>query len=348
MADPRLLVVLGAVAGAAYLQADLGEWNAERRRNDFRYTPDRKVARTLCFGHRSTTADALWLRALPDFAREFDDKALKERWLNGVFDVVTDLDPTFYTAYHYGATYLSLINRKADSAIALLERGVATFEELEAQDRRQYAAATRLRIDLAMAYWMYKRDREKTVHHLEVAVRRPDCDFLTRNMLVGLKLEDRDDLVALTYSALLLDHQNPQVREKAEEDYEFTKLRIARRELQAFRERAGREPSSIDELREACELDPDLATLVFEHAVLADDGALTSSRHDELRLRSTVRSMEWAAEIYHRENGEWPPVSWFFDGTRNKLIVLTRRDVPRGKRFAIDAAGRVTVVDAAE
>lgn len=345
MADPRLLVVLGALAGAAWVQGDLGTANAERRRNDFRYTPDREVARVLSFGHRSTMADALWLRALPDFAREFDDKPLKERWLNGVFDVVTDLDPTFYTAYHYGSTYLSLINQQADSAIALLERGVATFEELEAADGRQYPAGTRVRIDLAMAFWMYKRNRVETIRHLEIAVARPDCDFLTRNMLVGLKLQDRDDLLALSYSAALLDHQNPDVREKAAEDFEFTKLRIARRTQREFEEAEGRKPTSIEELRAAAELEPELAEMVFEHIEMDPDGSLRSRKHDELRLRSTIRAMEWAAEIYHRENGAWPPITWFFDGTENKLIVLKPSDVPAGQRFVIDAEGRVTLVD---
>jgi hypothetical protein len=341
--DARLLVVVGAVGVAAWLQGDLGQANAERRRNDFRYTPDRDVARVLSFGHGSTVADSLWLRALPDFAREFEDKPLKERWLNGVFDVVTDLDPTFYTAYHYGATYLSLINREADSAVALLERGVATFDELEQRDGRQYYAATRLRIDLAMAYWMYKRDRAATIRHLEIAVERPDCDFLTRNMLVGLKLQDRDDVLALSYSAQLLDHQNPQVREKAAEDFEYTKLRIARRTQREFEEQHGRKTESVDELRTAADLDPELAQMVFEHVVLDDDGTLRSPEYDRLKLASTIRSLEMAAEIYRRDLGKWPTIDWFLEP--GNPYAISRREIPRGKQFAIDDQGRVSVVD---
>ena len=90
MADPRLLVVLGAIAGAAWLQGDLGEANAERRQNDFRYTPDRDVARVLSMGHRSTMADSLWLRALPDFARQFDDKG---RIMSRISELCTKFAP---------------------------------------------------------------------------------------------------------------------------------------------------------------------------------------------------------------------------------------------------------------
>ncbi len=337
--------MVGAVAAAAVLQGGLGEANAARRRNDFRYTPDREVARVLSFGHRSSLADALWLRALPDFAREFDDRALKERWLNGVFDVVTDLDPTFYTAYSYGSTYLALINKQADSAIALLERGIARYQAMEAEDGRRYAAGTRLRIDLAMAYWMHKRDRAATIRHLEIAVERPDCDFLTRNMLVGLKLEDRDDLIALSYSAQLLDHQNPQVRAKAAEDLEYTKLRIARRVQREFAAEQGRDAASLDELRAGCGLEPELAAMVFETVEMSADGKLTSWRHDELRVQSTMRSMEVAAQIYRRDNGRWPTIDWFFEGAGNSLLVLRRLDIPQGKRFVIDDEGRVSVVE---
>ena len=349
MADPRLLIVLGAIAGAAWIQGDLGDANAVRRQNDFRYTPDGDVARVLSLGHRSTIADALWLRALPDFAREFDDKPLKERWLNGVFDVVTDLDPTFYTAYQYGSTYLSLINRQADSAIALLEQGVATYEQLEELDGRLYPAGTRLRIDLAMAYWMYKPDERATaIHHLEIAVARPDCDHLTRNMLVGLKLKNGEDLLALSYSAQLLDHQNPQIRESAERELELTKLRIARRTQREFREAEGRDPTSIEELQEHAGLEPELAQMVFQSVRMEPDGTLRSDRYEELRQQSTIRSMEWAADIYFRDAGEWPPIEWFFDATRNALLVLTSRDIPAGKQFVIDANGRVSLVDETE
>ena len=50
---PRVVIAAGIVGGIL-LQAPLGQTNADRRRNDFRYTPDVDVMRVLSFGHRST------------------------------------------------------------------------------------------------------------------------------------------------------------------------------------------------------------------------------------------------------------------------------------------------------
>ena len=75
--------------------AELGFEAIEINQDGYLDTPDVDVMRVLCFGHRSTMTDAIWLRALPDFSRPFEDKELKERWLNGVFDVCAELDPTF-------------------------------------------------------------------------------------------------------------------------------------------------------------------------------------------------------------------------------------------------------------
>ena len=349
---PMAVVGLGIV-GAVLLQSPLGRSNAERRRNDFRYTPDPDVTRVLSFGHRSTLADAIWLRALPDFSREFDDLALKERWLNGVFDVVTDLEPSFYTAYSYGSTYLSLINRQADSAISLLERGVKTFEDLEAEDGQIYNGGTRLRIDLAMAYWMYKKDRAKTLEHLDIAVARPDCDFLTRGMRVGLALHDRDDLLALTFSAKDVNHQNPDAREKARLDLERTKLRIAQRCHREFVEREGRPPASVEELRAGSDIDEGAAQVVFPDVIYDDEGNVQVPALAELKLRETVRGLEWAA-YHHKQNfGTWPKVEWFFhrekDASKNleqnAFMVIRPSDLPAGTHLEIDDDGVVTVVD---
>jgi len=341
---PRLAIGAGLV-GAVLLQAPLGRANADRRRNDFRYTPDVDVTRVLSFGHRSTVADAIWLRAMPDFSREFDDLELKERWLNCVFDVVTDLDPSFYTAYSYGSTYLSLINRQADSAIELLERGVETFEQLEAEDGRQYPGGTRLRIDLAMAYWMYKKDKEKTLFHLDIAVSRPDCDYLTRNMRVGLAVKDRDDLIALSCAAQNLDHQFPMVREKSELDFEHTKLSIAKRCHREFVEREGRPPTSLQELRESSDIDPAAAEVVFPSVVYDENGDLQAPALEPLELRAMIRSLEYAADHHRRLFGKWPDVDWFFDHENNKFNVIDQDDLPDGTHLEIDDDGALHVVD---
>ncbi len=336
---PAWVVAALALGGAVVLQGPLGDSNALRRRNDFRYTPDTDVVRVLSFGHRSTAADTLWLRALPDFSREFSDLDQKRRWLSGVLDIAVELDPTFLTAYTFGATYLSLIDRRSEEAVALLERGARKFDEIEQADGRTYPAGTRVRVELAMAYWMLRRDRDATIRELQIAAQRPDCDELTRGMLVGLMIGDRDDLLALNYAAANTEHSDPLVRDRARLEYERTKLRIARRVANDFEAREGRRAKDLAELALGQALGDTVATLVADGLEVDAEGRVVSARFDELNWAESIRALEYAARIYRDDYGCWPDAAWLND---NKLFVARGENMPPHTHVAIDADGRVT------
>jgi hypothetical protein len=334
----RPLVVGVALACATLLQGPLGEGNGERRRNDFRYTPDARMARLMSVGHRSTLADALWLRALPDISREFDDIELKRRWLNGVFGVVTDLEPTYYTVYDYGETYLALIDRNADDAVALLDKGIVTFRELETTDGRTYPSLTRLLIEQAMTQFLDKKDRERTLELLREAVVRPDCDMLTREMLAKMEVDDRDDIIALRRWLDLSEHPSSAVRTLAERDLEITKRQIALRALREFEEQHGRKPTSLDELAAAGLMEDAVAEIVLPGVELTEDGPRLP-RLEELDLQHTMRAAGYWCRLFQRDNGRWP--------TLEELLAspLGIPAAPAGKRWHIDE-GKVSVVDA--
>ncbi len=346
MFDPRFWLVVGGVAAAAALQGPLGQTNADRRRNDFRYTPDADVARVLSLGHRSTLANTIWLRGLPDFAREFRDKKLKKRWLAGVFDVVTELEPGFFTAYWFGSTYLTLVDRDDTAAIELLESGCRRMLAIEEEDGQEYYITTRLHIELGMTYYMWSKDKEKALEALEFATRRPDCDALTRNMVVAMKMDEGEDLVALTYAATNLDSPNRNVREKAEEDFERTKMRMVRREARRFLETHTREPVSIAELREFA---PGVPELIWDGAEMDADGVFAFPKHAATELRATLHGAEYAARIYRDNHDEWPPLEWLttpgWDPDRpNGLGTLPRP--PAGQAWHFDpATGKASVID---
>lgn len=331
----RLLVVVASLAGAAFLQGPLGEGNEARRRNDFRYTPDPEMAQLLSVGHRSTLADALWLRALPDISREFDDLELKRRWLNGVFGVVTDLEPSYYTVYDYGETYLALIDRNADDAVQLLDKGIRTFREMEAQDGRAYPPLTSLLVEQAMTYYLDKQDREKTLELLREAAGRPDCDMLTREMLTKMEVDDRDDIIALRRWLELSEHASSAVRTLAERNLEITKRQIVVRAYREFENMHGRVPSSVDELHDAGLMEEAVAAIVLPAAEITPD-TLRFPRLEELDLAHTMRAADYWCRLFQREKGRWP--------TLDELLAspLKIPPPPEGKRWHLDE-GKVSV-----
>lgn len=276
--DPRLLLVLGGVAGAAALQAPLGEANAARRANDFRYTPDPRVMRVVAGAHRSTFADMLWLRALPDMARPFNDRALKKRWIAGATEVITDLEPSFFTVYAFGSAHLNIVDKNPEEAIKLLTKGI---------ERNPDSAG--LHVALAMVHYEFRRDKAKAIELLEKASTMPGIDSLSLAMLASLKVDERDDFTALAVWARNLE-QAPNRRARIVCEYEIwrTKKLIADRAIREFKAKRGRAPATPAELRDLGLIDAKAVDLVLDGLEIDAEGYAHYPRLVELDREKVV------------------------------------------------------------
>jgi hypothetical protein len=326
--DPRLVLIVAGLAGAAALQGPLGEANARRRENDFRYTPDARIVKLVAGGDRSVVADAMWLQAMPDFARPFSDRKLKKRWLAGVTDVVVDLEPSFGTVYRYGAAYLTLVDKDADAAVRLLEKGVANNPD-----------SAGMLVELAMVHHMFRHDRVKTMEALEKAATKPDIDNLSLAMLAAMKVDERDDLVAIGYWAKTYDEApNAKVRAIAEHDLWFTKKHIADRALRDFEKEHKRKATSVEEIRDPKLMDPKVFDLVFDGLELDANGRATYAKLADLeRALRIVQTENYVASFLEGE-GRLPTEKEFFDNFG------ALPPPPTGKKWRF-ADGKLSLVD---
>ena len=296
--DPRALVVVAAIAGAALLQGRVGEANAERRANDFRYTPDPSVMKVVAGAHRSTMADLLWLRALPDMARPLADKAMKRRWITGAAEAITDLEPTFGTVYWYAAAHLVLDreDRNVAAAIALLEKGV-----------RHNPESAGMHVKLTMEYFEHRKDRDKAIEHLEIASKLPGCDSLTLAMLASLKVKDHADLVAIAVWADALEG-TPPGRSRAVVEYELwrTKRLIAERAAKEFEARHRAPPGKPSDLAEPGLVDPVALPMVLDGLQIDAKGLPRYERLDELDRQCRILRSDEECSRFRDENSRWP------------------------------------------
>jgi tetratricopeptide (TPR) repeat protein len=302
MSGRILLVALAGVAGAASLQGAVGAENAARRANDFRYTPDPKVMRVLAGGDRSACADMLWLSALPDMARPFEDRALKKRWIAAATDVITDLEPTFATVYGYGAAHLNLVDRNPDEAIALLSKGIAKNPD-----------SAGLHVALAMVYYEYKKDKAKAVELLEKASVLPGIDSLSLAMLASLRVDERDDFTALAVWAKQLDGApNANVRTICEYELWRTKALIAARASREFAAAHGRPPADAAELRDPKLISASALDVVLEGLTVDAKGRPHYEHLDELDRRQIVLKAESYVAGLASYLGRLPTADEFF------------------------------------
>ena len=302
MASRILLVAAAAIAGAALLQGRVGAENATRRANDFRYTPDPRVMRVLAGGDRSACADALWLSALPDMARPFEDKALKRRWIAGATGVITDLEPTFGTVYGYGAAHLNLVDRNPDEAIALLSKGIEKNPD-----------SAGLHVALAMVYFEFKKDRAKTIDLLQKASVMPGIDSLSLAMLASLLKDTHDDFAALAVWAKQLDTApNAKVRTICEYELWRTKALIAGRAAREFTAARGRPPANAEELRDPKLISATALDVVLEGLTFDANGRPQYERLLELDREQVVLKADSYVAGLASDLGRLPTAEEFF------------------------------------
>ena len=326
--DPRVFIVAAGIAGAASLQGPIGESNAVRRANDFRYTPDPAVMRVVAGQHRSTMADLLWLRALPDMSREFNDRALKKRWIAAATNVITDLEPTFGTVYSYGAAHLNVVDRNPDEAIALLGKGIEKNPE-----------SAGLYVALAMVHYEYKKDKAKAIELLDMASRMPDIDSLSLAMLVAMKVDARDDFMAICYWAKALEEApNAQVRAICEYELWRTKLMIAGRAAREFEAKNHRKPKDAAELRDPQLMSESVFDVVLAELRFDDKGRARYAKFDELELDRRIAQTETWVRAFREGNDDRTPTEAEFLKLFGDLP-----EPPAGKRWKY-ADGKLALV----
>ena len=230
------IVALAAAAFAVSLRDSLGEANAVRRANVFRYTPNPKIVKLLAAGHRSTLANVMWLQTLPDLSRTFADIDLKRRWLRTSLEIITELEPRFDTVYSFGSSYLSMIGQDPQASIEMLERGAERNPD-----------CLRLQVELAMAYFTHRDDREATMRVLKDVV--DQCDAMTMAFYASLLVDERADVAAVSQWLPYLEDGNALVREQAELRLQRTYRRIALRARNEYRDATGSFPVSKQEFR---------------------------------------------------------------------------------------------------
>lgn len=326
--DPRLLIVVGGIAGAAALQGPIGETNAVRRANDFRYTPDPNVMAVVAGAHKSTLADLLWLRALPDMSRPFNDRALKKRWLKGATEVVTDLEPSFGTAYTYGAAHLNIVDRNPDAAIELLSKGI---------ERNPDAAG--LYVQLAMVYFEYKKDNAKTIELLEKASTMPGIDSLSIAMLAAMKVDAHDDFVAIAYWAKALeDAPNAKARSICEYELARTKSLIAGRAARDYaKAHDGRPPKTADDVRDEKLMSRTVFDVVLEGLQFDATGRAHYDKLTELERTVRIRQADDVTAAFVEGEGRLPTEAEF----KNSFGELP--EPPKGQKWKY-ADGKLSLV----
>lgn len=107
-----------------YLDLSRHQALGEKIVEELMYFPSGKFLKPAVIEYQTAMADIIWLRSIQYYAQHMMTDR-KYEWLDHIFDILTSLDPKFIGAYDFGSLVLAWDAGKPETALRLLNRGVA-------------------------------------------------------------------------------------------------------------------------------------------------------------------------------------------------------------------------------
>ncbi len=87
------------------------------------FLPSAEVLRLASLDFTGLAADLVWIKGAIYFGSHYRQRGFRFRWMEGLLNLATDLDPRYYDVYWYGSTLLPNVHQ----SIRLLKKGMRYF-----------------------------------------------------------------------------------------------------------------------------------------------------------------------------------------------------------------------------
>lgn len=231
-----LLLAMGAGWGRAYLQRH----REKAPPASLLYLPRGPYLRALALGQEETLADLLYIWSIQYYSNYADESRFE--YIKQIFEgAITDLDPRYTEVYLVGAMIMSVEAHDTDMALELLDKGLEKMpENWEIAYWAGWECYNSRRLLQARSYW---------ARAARVVGAPPQLIRLAARMLEKSgKLED----ALAEYERILENPPDEKTEQLVRIWVQRTKTEIAlrdtRRAVEAYRDRFGRCPSSLESL----------------------------------------------------------------------------------------------------
>lgn len=206
------------------------------------------VLKKLSLGYNDLLADIYWTRVVQYYGGMVGDPSAKFQLLWPLLDLTTTLDPHLIVAYRFGSIFISepqpIGAGQPERAIELIQRGI-----------QENPKEWRLGTDLGFLYFWHLHDYDDAARAYLEASKNPQAPEWVR--IMAARMADRGDALQtskLVWSQIYQTTSNKQIRKEAIGHLEGLKAIDDERHLDAlseqFRQKFGRYPDSIEELRD--------------------------------------------------------------------------------------------------
>ena len=206
------------------------------------------VLQKLSLGYAPLLADIYWTRAVQYYGGGLGDAHAKFELLWPLLDLTTTLDPHLVVAYRFGAIFLSepqpVGAGQPERAVELVKRGI-----------RENPSEWRMGGDLGFLYFWHFHDYANAANAYFEAGKNPEAPEWIH--LMAARMADRADALEtsrMVWAQIYQTTTNTRIRQQALQHLEGLKAIDDERHLNAlsdqFRQKYGRDPESIVELRD--------------------------------------------------------------------------------------------------
>ncbi|HAF07395.1 MAG: hypothetical protein QME48_04745 [bacterium] len=179
-----IIFVLISVLIFANILQNLPE-NIKKFENELLYFPSGKLIREISLDFKTTLTNLMWFEAVQYYGQHMlTDRNLK--FLNKLFDVITDLDSNFLQCYTFGGTVVTYDQKRPDLGLSLLDKGMINLPDV-----------WQIPFVKGFLYYIYLNDYEKAYRWFLFSSTKKNSPYFCKTFAAASKKKEGDYITAV-------------------------------------------------------------------------------------------------------------------------------------------------------
>uniref|UniRef100_A0A7C6A7Z2 Tetratricopeptide repeat protein n=1 Tax=candidate division WOR-3 bacterium TaxID=2052148 RepID=A0A7C6A7Z2_UNCW3 len=213
----------------------------ERLVEEMMYFPSGKFLKPVVMEYEAVSADLIWLRAIQYYGHHLMTDR-KFEWLGHIFEILTQLDPFFVAAYHFGAITLAWDAHEPIQAIRLLRAGI-----------RNNPLNWQIVFDIGFIYYSILDDYDAAGYYFLVASKLPNAwSVLPRWSAFAYQRGGKNEISRQIWTDIYNETDNPAIKDLAERNLALLKvdedIAVIQAAVNKYRATFGKNPPNLYEL----------------------------------------------------------------------------------------------------
>ena len=200
------------------------------------FLPKAEALRLVSLDFEGLAADLVWIKGALYFGSHYRQRGFRFRWMEGLLNLATDLDPLYYDIYWYGSSLLPEVHQ----SIRLLEKGMRYFPD-----------KWELPQMIGFYYLYYLHDYKSAAKYYEIASLKPGRPPFVPSLASRFYTQagELDAAIRVLKGFYETTHRKDLKKEFALRITQLEQIKYLQALVQAYRESFGAYPATLKDLQ---------------------------------------------------------------------------------------------------